>query len=238
MTVDENRPVGTVVGTFVATDSDTEHRNRLTYSVTNPNFEVTSNGQLRTAAELDFETNSSFSVTVTATDPSSGTGTIDVTVTVEDVNEAPTITGGPTRAPDWPETQDITINVVATYTAADDPDGDTLVWSLTGPDASDFDIGNQDGGTLGELTFKEMPDYEMPAASKNMYRVTVEVSDGKNKATRPMTVMVTDMEEEGEVTLSSVQPKDAIDLTASLEDSDGGVENVDMAVGAYRNRSP
>ena len=42
-----------------------------------------------------------------------------------------------------------------------------------------------------------MPDYEMPAASNNLYRVTVEVSDGKLKATRPMTVMVTDVEEEG-----------------------------------------
>ena len=67
----------------------------------------------------------------------------------------------------------------------------------------------------------------MPAASNNLYRVTVEVSDGKLKATRPMTVMVTDVEEEGKVTLSSVQPKVAIDLTASLKDSDGGVENIE-----------
>ena len=64
----------------------------------------------------------------------------------------------------------------------------------------------------------------MPAASNNLYRVTVEVSDGKLKATRPMTVMVTDVEEEGKVTLSSVQPKVAIKLTASLKDSDGDVD--------------
>ena len=105
--------------------------------------------------------------------------------------------------------------------------GAALVWSLTGPDASDFNIGNQDGGAPGTLTFKEMPDYEMPAASNNLYRVTVEVSDGKLKATRPMTVMVTDVEEEGKVTLSSVQPKVAIELTASLKDSDGDVENIE-----------
>ena len=66
----------------------------------------------------------------------------------------------------------------------------------------------------------------MPAASNNMYRVTVEVSDGKLKATRPMTVMVTDLEESGMVTLSSVQPKVAVELTASLEDSDGGVKDI------------
>ena len=67
----------------------------------------------------------------------------------------------------------------------------------------------------------------MPAASNNLYRVTVEVSDGELKATRPMTVMVTDVEEEGKVTLSSVQPKVAINLTASLEDSDGNTESIE-----------
>ena len=117
----------------------------------------------------------------------------------------------------------LTTEVVAVYTASDLDEGATLVWSLTGPDATDFNIGNQVDATPGTLTFKEMPDYEMPAASNNLYRVTVEVSDGKLKATRPMTVMVTDVEEEGKVTLSSVQPKVAIDLTASLKDSDGDV---------------
>ena len=37
-------------------------------------------------------------VTVTATDPAGGTGAVVVTVAVKDVNEAPTITTGPTRA--------------------------------------------------------------------------------------------------------------------------------------------
>ena len=224
--VDEGKPVGTVVGTFKATDTDSDHRTRLTYSNDNANFEVTSNGQLKTTGELDFETTPSYSVTVTATDPSNGTGTVVVTVTVNDVNEAPTIATGPTRALDWLETGDIT-SPVATYTAGAEPDGDTLVWSLSGPDATDFYIGNQDGGTPGQLNFREKPDYEMPAASNNLYRVTVKVSDGKLSATRPMTVMVTDAEEDGKVTLSSVQPKVAIDLTASLKDSDGDAENIE-----------
>ena len=101
-----------------------------------------------------------------------------------------------------------------------------MVWKLSGSDATDFHIGNQDGGTLGQLTFKEMPDYEMPAASNNLYRVTVEVSDGKLKATRPVTVMVIDQPEEGTVKLSTVAPKEGVALTASLKDSDGGVADV------------
>ena len=227
VSVNEDKPVGTVVGTFKATDSDSEHRSRLTYSDDAASFEVTSNGQLKTTAPLDFETTPSYTVVVTATDPSSGRGTVTVTVTVVDVNEAPTIATGPTRVADWPEDRDIA-TAVATYTAGEEPDGDSadLVWKLTGADAIDFYIGNQTGGTPGTLTFKEMPDYEKPAASNNVYRVTVEVSDGKLKATRPMTVTVTDVEEEGEVELSTVAPRVAVELTASLEDSDGGRKDV------------
>ena len=71
-----------------------------------------------------------------------------------------------------------------------------------------------------------MPDFEKPAASNNVYRVTVKVSDGKGSDTRDVTVTVTDMAEDGVATLSSVQPKVAVPLTASLEDSDGGVKDI------------
>ena len=83
-------------------------------------------------------------------------------------------------------------------------------------------IGNQDDGTPGELTFKEKPDFEKPVDSNrdNVYMVTVQVSDGKLTGTRAMVVTVTDVEEDGEVTLSAVQPKVGIDLTASLTDPD------------------
>ena len=63
------------------------------------------------------------------------------------------------------------------------------------------------------LTFKEKsPDYEMPADRNkdNVYKVTVVVSDdGSPKLTdkRQVEVTVTDVEENGEVTLSSVHPR-------------------------------
>ena len=225
--VDENKPAGANVGKpITATDPDTIDSGKLTYTLSdNTNFTITTSGQLKTKVALDHETNESLPVTVFATDPSDRAGEVIVTVTINDVNEAPMITG-PTRALPKPENTPTT-EVVAVYTASDLDEGAALVWSLTGPDASDFNIGNQDGVDPGTLTFKEMPDYEMPAASNNLYRVTVEVSDGNLKATRPMTVMVTDVEEEGKVTLSSVQPKVAIDLTASLKDSDGDEENIE-----------
>ena len=70
----------------------------------------------------------------------------------------------------------------------------TCTWSLKGTDAEDFNIGNQTGSTPGQLTFKEIPNYEMPADanSDNMYMVTVVVTDagiegkGKLSAERDM----------------------------------------------------
>ena len=220
--VDENRANVNVGDRVTATDpGDT-----LTYSVSpNTDFSIDNNGQLKTKVALDHEEPPVLILTVTATDPSDASDTVQVTVTINDVNEAPTIDTGPTRATDWPENKAIA-DAVATYTAGADPEGDDLVWSLTGADGTDFYIGNQTGSTPGTLTFKEKPDYEKPAASNNIYRVTVEVSDGKLKATRPMTVTVTDVEEDGEVKLSTVAPRVAVELTASLDDSDGGVTDV------------
>ena len=87
---------------------------------------------------------------------------------------------------------------VATYTA-NDPDGDTVVWSLWGPDGLSFGISN------GVLTFKSPPNYEKPADSdkNNVYSVRVSVSDSKDDRGAPdsrvdnaiaVTVTVTDDE--------------------------------------------
>ena len=119
--VDEGRPAGTLVGTFVASDENSEHRIRLTYSVdsaSQANFSISTRGQLTTRMPLDHETSASHTVMVTATDPTGGAGTVVVTVTVNPVNEAPTITAGPTRA--LPKVENTpTTETVAVYSATD-----------------------------------------------------------------------------------------------------------------------
>ena len=160
------------------------------------------------------------SVTITATDPWGVSGTISVTVTVEDVNEAPMLNSGPTRR-DHAENIDIA-TLIGEYGATDVDDGDTvLTWSLEGEDAAKFNIVEADG----MLTFKESPNYEMPADRNkdNVYKVTVVVSDDgtpKLMDKRQVEITVTDEEEDGTVTLSAVQPKTGIDLMASLTDPD------------------
>ena len=87
---------------------------------------------------------------------------------VTDVDEAPTLTGPSEVSYDENNTAQ-----VARYTATD-PEGRTVIWSVTGTDADDFDISN------GVLTFKSPPDYEAAtdANRDNDYAVTVEASDG------------------------------------------------------------
>ena len=125
---------------------------------------------------------------------------------------------------------------VADYSAAD-PEGVTpIVWSLSGTDASDFTI---EGGVLN---FKSAPDYENPPdavpdpddniigevgeerrESRNVYEVMVEASDGGggNTVERLLFVKVINMDDQGVVTLSSVQPEGGYKLIATLTDQDG-----------------
>ena len=59
--------------------------------------------------------------------------------------------------------------------SATDADGDPIVWSLSGPDAGDFEISDD-----GALSFKSSPNYESPAdtGGDNTYNVTVNASGG------------------------------------------------------------
>ena len=121
---------------------------------------------------------------------------------------------------DYPENGQ---GVVVAYTGVD-PEGSTVRWSLVTtdnnfPDHGDFSI---DGGTL---TFKTPPDYENPAddgTDNNEYLVKVQASDGSNDTTLEVTVNVTNVDEDGVVTLPSLQPEEGVELTATLTDPDGG----------------
>ena len=245
--VNENSPPGTNVGKPVtANDAPGDV---LTYTIggtSGPLYRIDSaTGQItvgpRTA--LDRETIGdpfTHTVTVTATDPfgagadPTGAAPQEVTITINNVNEAPAITAGATKI-SLPEddadvdTDDDDVKTVSTYTATDVDQNVSdvpLIWSVSGTDGADFEI-----SAAGALTFKKVPDYEKPADSNgdNVYMVTVVATDAgvndKNKMTaeRAVVVTVTNLEEDGTVNLSSVQPKIGFQLTASVTDLDGGV---------------
>ena len=178
-------------------------------------------GQLEVKGKLDHEADRSHTVTVTANDGSGGSNdsaSITVTIYVTDADEEPkimagglAISGSPTL--DYPE---MGTDVVETYTVTG-PDAASATWSLEGDDANDFRISSG-----GMLTFRSSPNYEMPmdTNSDNTYMVTLKASDGTYMDTHDVMVMVTNMEEDGSVTLSPMNPVVDTAVTASLTDPD------------------
>ena len=117
-------------------------------------------------------------------------------------------------------------DAVATYTATD-PEGTAIAsWTLAGTDDAAFTI------VGGVLRFAKTPDYEMPAdvegespptaaAGDNMYEITVRAMDSTGKtADKAVMVEVTNVDEDGTVTLSARRPLAAVVFTASLADLD------------------
>ena len=232
--VAENTPAGANIGApVVGSDTDV-----LTYSLEGANaasFDINrATGQLMTKAALDFEDDSNprdgFEVMVTATDPFGATAPARVIIMVTDVNEAPSVSGA--ASIDHAENGTVldidaeTANVqTATYTATDadavDDAANDLKWLLSGADASKFSIAET--GTTRTLSFKAAPDYEAPGDSgaNNVYEVTVVVTDTKgNTDEQAIMVKVTNVEEMGEITLSTLQPRVGFLVTAALTDPD------------------
>ncbi len=200
--VAENSTNGTAVGTMVATDPDeTSPNNTLTYAITGGNtgdvFAIDpTTGAITVAGALDYETTTSYSLMVTVTDggstPLSGTATLTITVT--DVNEyAPVFAGGTVATVSYAENA---TTAVTTVTATDADTGQTITLALSGDDGGLFSI-----TPAGELTFKTVPDFEMPTdvGTDNMYEVTITATDNgtpEMSATQALTITVTDLANE------------------------------------------
>ena len=217
----------------------TPNGDNLTYSLdTTTVFSIDrSTGQIRvgTGTMLNHEGTGSYTVNVTAADPSDTStdpsrDSITVTITVTDVDEKPTVPTGETSVSYGENRTD----AVQTYTATD-PERGTVEWTLSGYDAEDLSISG------GMLTFMEQPDYEAPTDSDrdNEYEVTVEAADSAgNTASLDVTVSVANVEEDGVVQLSTLQPMVGIPLTADLTDPDGNISGLMWPVGEGQQRNP
>ena len=241
--VAENTAAGQAIGNpVVATDGDDDI---LTYTLGGAAADVFDidwdTGQLRTKAKLDFEapvdadTDNVYVVEVRATDPDGMPGassaedmnadTIMVNITVTDVDEAPAFTAGDAEV-DFEENGDITLRLGADEYVANDPEtSNDPTLALAGVDRAKFALSN-----VGALTFKDTsPNFEAPgdANKDNVYEVTVEAADGVgNTGTKAVKVTVTNVEEVGTVTLTQLQPRVGVALTASVTDLDGDVSGV------------
>ena len=214
----ENTPAGRNIGLPVVA-ADQDRGDALTYILDNSAVEFfdidETTGQLKTKSELNAESRTTYNVNLGVHDGKDDEGnpdtTVDayiyVTITVENVDEAPILAG--TTGPEFLENSALT---VAVYDARD-PEGETVVWSLSGDDDDVFDI------TGGALSFLKSPDFE----ALNEYSVTVNASDGGLTSSLNVTVTIINEDEDGSIGLSSQQPQTGTPLTATLEDPDGNL---------------
>ena len=162
---------------------------------------------------------------------------VDVNIIVTDVNEPPVITTEGEFAVDYPEIDGGAPNTAAVETyVGTDPEGATISWDLRGADAALFTIAG------GVLQFRAAPDYENPkdvvgtntvtatsTAVNNIYDIVIRAIASRasgdtgpaETVDRTVAVTVTDVDEDGEVVISWLQPEVGIEITASLADADG-----------------
>ena len=214
----------TDVGTYTASDPEGESVTPLSLlGIDDDYFELSGAGRLTFKIPPDYETKDSYNVTLSTSDGNL-TGALDVVVTVTNVNEAPTVTGD--ASPSFEEGDP---DLVSVYSASD-PERSPVTLSLVGTDVDNFELsrlgspGSCESGSC-ELGFGRSPDFESAAdiGGNNVYKVTVQASDGTNTDTLDVVVTVANVDEEGTVTLSSTQPQMGTELRAVLSDPDGSV---------------
>ena len=173
------------IGSVTATDVDTNNAS-ITFSVSGSELVITSGGVLSFVSVPDYETKSSYTATVTATDGiNSTTQAITVSVT-EAINLAPVILNAEFCSKAYE-------NVLAVCNlSGTDGNGDTLTFSLSGIDASDFFVESN-----SVLKFVSNPNYENPvdANTNNQYEITLNATDGKVTTSRDLKLQVLNVEE-------------------------------------------
>ena len=163
---------------------------------------------------------------VTATDsamPMGNSDDIGANIRVNDVNETPIPTqdlsiAGDATVTDYAENQEDT--TVDTYTVSGD-NAATATWSLGGADRALFDL--DEDGREATLSFKAAPDFEMKADAdaNNVYMVTIQARhDADDTTTMDVAITVTNVEEDGTVTLNPSRPSVGTEITATVEDDD------------------
>ena len=152
--------------------------------------------------------NNHYEVIVQATDSNNKRGELHVDVIVAPVDE-PLVITGPDAVDDFPENSAIS-RQVGRYTATD-PEGANVTLILRLADSDKFAIASN-----GVVTFKESPDYE----EDSNYVLSMVADEGIQRGPKIVFVTLQNVEEPGTITLSSVQPQEGTEITATLEDDD------------------
>ncbi|WP_186774960.1 cadherin repeat domain-containing protein, partial [Allorhodopirellula solitaria] len=224
--IDESSEIGTAVGTLSSTDANAG--DTFTYALVagegdtdNAAFEIDGD-QIKTVGELDFDTQSSYSVRVSSTD-AGGLSTEEmftITVTEAAENTAPTAIALSETSID--ESSEIG-TAVGTLSSTDANAGDTFTYALVAgegdTDNAAFEIDGDQIKTVGELDFD----------TQSSYSVRVSSTDAGGLSTEEMfTVTVTEAEAPGNSAPTDIDlSSDTIDESAPAGSVVGTLSAVD-----------
>ena len=151
-------------------------------------FAVTAGRSVYLLANADYETKTSYSATLVLSDGKASI-TKNFTLNITNLNDvAPVITSSASLSAD--ENQNSAGIIVAT-----DADGSTIEYSVSGTDASSFDINS----STGVLTFKNSPDYE----TKTTYSIKANAYDGIQTVYQDVTIAINNLNDNSPVFSSS-----------------------------------
>ncbi|MBC8769385.1 cadherin domain-containing protein [Arenibacter sp. BSSL-BM3] len=189
--VAENSPVGTSVGTFLATDEDTD--DTFTYSLVtgdgsndtdNSSFAI-NGSKLELAIVPDYEHQSSYVVFVNVNDGLNDFQKIFI-ISITNINEAPTAISLSNNSV---AENSLVGTKVGTFLTTDEDPANIFTYSLVTGDGNN-DIDNSSFSMNGsDLELAIITDYEQ----KSSYAVYVNVNDGENNYQKSFTVKVTDL---------------------------------------------
>jgi len=189
--VDEDQPVGTLVGNFSTTDPDAGDTFTYTLvsgagSTDNASFQI-NGSQLQTNAVFDFETKNTYSIRIRTTDSGGLSFDRQFTITITDVNEDPTDLG---LSPASIIENSPIGTVVGTFTTTNPDAGDTFTYSMVSG------TGDKDNASFtivdDELQTAAVFDFE----TKSSYSIRVRTTDsGWLWYEEAFTITVTDVNE-------------------------------------------
>ena len=216
----ENGAVNNPVGRPVTARDGNGPDDALTYTLSGGATDAFSirpqTGQLMTKMEFDHEIEDMYTVMVTATDTLAASDTIEVEIYVVDVDEKSRTAAVGALGITGPSTVNYAeggTGDVGNYSVSGAGDR-TVSLRLTGRDRQDFRINN------GVVTFASTTDYE----KKSSYAFTVTATVGTGQAaedlTHGVTVNVTNVREDGSVSLSTDTPRAGAEIMAMVEDED------------------
>jgi VCBS repeat-containing protein len=222
--VAENEPAGTTVGTFTTTDPDVGDTH--TYGLVpgagdtdNASFQI-SGSTLQTAAPLDFDTQSSYSIRVQTNDGKGGIFEKQFTITATNVNEAPTDIS---LSNDSVAENQAAGTAVGSLSTTDPDAGNTHTYALVAgagdADNASFQVAGSSLQTAASFNFE----------AKSSYTVRVRSTDaGGLNTEKAFTISVTNVNEAPtDISLSGQsvdedQPAGTTVGTLSTDDPDAG----------------